>query len=200
MESRLSAILCVSILEPTFRTALSGDILEPLSVVLYSVWRSARRYYVQPTTGSALSGDFTIDYSFYTALPCLAIYYTRLSDVLYSVCRFYSRLSNLPTIRSDMYGDTTNDYLLCSTLSCDTTADYLRSSTMSGVTTTDFPLCSNCQITTDYPPCWSFALFSLVFGSISSSYMAWMSCQSNCVEAGLNMEVGSSNKYSSIWI
>jgi hypothetical protein len=172
MDGRLSAIRCLSILQPTFRTALSGDILEPLSAVLHSVWRSVWRYYVQPTTRSALPGDITTDHLLYrlSALPCLAIYYTRLSDVLYSVWRFYSRLSNLPTICSDLYGDITNDYLLCSTLSCDTTTVYLRCSTMSGVTTTDYPLCSTCRYYNRLSAVLEFCPFSFAFGSISSSY------------------------------
>jgi hypothetical protein len=164
------AILYLSILQPTFRTALSGDVLEPLSTVLYSVWRSTWRYYEQPTT----------DYPLYrlSALPCLAIYCTRLSDVLYSVCRFNSRLSNLPTIRSDLYGDTTNDYLLCCALSCDTTTNYLRCST-TGVTTINYPLCSTCRYYNRPSAMLEFCPFSLAFGSISSSYMA---CVSNQLE------------------
>jgi hypothetical protein len=175
MESRLSAILGLSILQPTFRTALSGDIIEPLSAVLYSVWRSVWRCYVQPTTRSALPGDITTDYPLYrlSALPCLAIYCTRLSDVLYFVCRFYSRLSNLPTILSDLYGIlqmTICCALLCLAILQPTICGALLCLTSLQLTTRSaLPV----DITTDYPLCWSFPLSSWHWCSTSTR---WKSC------------------------
>jgi hypothetical protein len=160
MESRLSAILCLSILQPTFCTALSSDILEPLSAVLYSVWRSANFplcpvwRYTTPGYSMcyALSVDSTADYPIYrlSALICMAI-------LQMTICRALLCLAILET-------------------------DYLRCSTMPGVTTTDYPLCSTCRYynrlsALPISAMLEFCPFSLAFGSLSSSYMAWVSNQ-----------------------
>jgi hypothetical protein len=175
VESRLSPILCLSILQPTFRTALSGDILEPLSAVLYSTWGDTMHNRLLPAflylailLPTVRSTDFRL---------CHVWRYTTPDSPMCSALSVDSTAENLPTIRSDLYGDTTNDYLLCSTLCCDTKTDYLRCSTMSGVTTTDYPLCSTCRYYNRLSAMLEFCPFSLAFGSISSSYMAWVSNQ-----------------------
>jgi hypothetical protein len=186
MKSRLLALLCLSTLQPTIRSSMSGDTLQPticcvllwlailrtpdcplcstcryccrLSYVLYSVWRYTTPDYPMCST---LSVDSTTDYPIYRlcALVCME--------------------------------DSTNDYLLCCTLSHETTTDYLRYSTISGVTTTDYPLCSTCRYYKRLP-----ALPIIRYAGVLHFYpwhlvpAIWIGCRINWnrVEARLNLE------------
>jgi hypothetical protein len=200
MKSRLFAVLCLSISQPTIRSSLSCDTLQPtICCPLCSTCRYCYRLptqlclniyctqlflcalhlaTLQSTIRSAIHVDITSDRL--TTLLCRVVYYTRLSYVLYSVWRFYNRLSNLPTI---LHGDSTTDYLLCCNLSRETTTDYLRCSTMSGVTTTDYPLYSTCRYYNRLSalPILRHVGVPLLLGLIGCR-INW-----NCAEARLNM-------------
>jgi hypothetical protein len=175
--------MLIDILQPTFRTALSCDILEPLSAV-----------------SGDLSGDLPGD-----------TMSNRLSALLYLVILLPTiRSTDFPLCPVWRY--TTPDYPMWSTLSVDSTADYLicRLSALICMAILQMTICCTIlcvailqpticgalirlaslqlttrsalpvNFTTDDPlyrlsAMLEFCPFSLAFGSISSSYMAWAS-------------------------
>jgi hypothetical protein len=112
MESRLSALLCLSILQPTIRSP---------DYPVCSVWRSTTTDYL---LCFILSGD-----TMYNQLSALSTFRSPLSgDILHPniPCALLYLATLHSTIRCTIHVEITNEYPLCSLWRCTTTEFLLR--------------------------------------------------------------------------